>query len=118
MTTRLSTSSFAGTARTLVAVGTARLASMLVTVRAAAPFSGRPPGVDGALGIAGRSAVGAAVDGSVRLAPAGGASDFTGAGGLAFAAAFAGASAVAGWLGPLPLPFAPPCREPFGSAGE
>ena len=34
---RLSISSLAGTARTLVAVGTARLASMLVTVRAAAP---------------------------------------------------------------------------------
>src|SRR4051812_42004823 len=41
MTTRLSMSSLAGTARTLVAVGTVRLASMLATVRAAAPFSGR-----------------------------------------------------------------------------
>ena len=40
MTMRLSISSLAGTARTLVAVGTARLASMLVTTRAAAPFSG------------------------------------------------------------------------------
>src|SRR6185312_1828925 len=40
MTVRLSISSFAGIARTLVAVGTARLASMLVTTRAAAPFSG------------------------------------------------------------------------------
>src|ERR1035437_4663525 len=39
MTIRLSTSSLAGTARTLVAVGTPRLAIMLVTVRAAAPRS-------------------------------------------------------------------------------
>ena len=39
MTTRLSISNFAGTERTLVAVGTARLASMLVTTRAAGPLS-------------------------------------------------------------------------------
>ena len=39
MTVRLSMSSLAGTARTLVAVGTARLACMLVTTRAAGPFS-------------------------------------------------------------------------------
>ena len=37
---RLSTSSLAGTARTLVAVGTVRLVSMLATTRAAAPRSG------------------------------------------------------------------------------
>ena len=37
MTVRLSNSSLTGTERTLVAVGTARLASMLATVRAAAP---------------------------------------------------------------------------------
>src|SRR4051794_23720957 len=48
MTTRLSMSSLAGTARTLVAVGTARLASMLTTVRAAAPLSTRPLGADAA----------------------------------------------------------------------
>src|SRR3954470_2693596 len=45
MTTRLSISSFAGIARTLVAVGTARLASMLDTTRAAAPLSGWVAGV-------------------------------------------------------------------------
>ena len=39
MTVRLSMSSLAGTARTLVAVGTARLACMLVTTRAAGPFN-------------------------------------------------------------------------------
>src|SRR6202008_3200071 len=50
-TMRLSISSLAGTARTLVAVGTARLASMLVTVRAATPrrrTSSAPPGTWGA----------------------------------------------------------------------
>src|SRR5258706_176282 len=36
---RLSTKSFAGTARTLVAVGTVRLAAMFAAVRAAAPRS-------------------------------------------------------------------------------
>ena len=39
MTIRLSTSSFAGTGRTLVAVGTVRLAVMFAAVRAAAPRS-------------------------------------------------------------------------------
>src|SRR5919107_2143074 len=37
---RLSTSSFAGTARTLVAVGTSSEASMFCTIRAATPRSG------------------------------------------------------------------------------
>src|SRR3954452_12931210 len=45
MTTRLSISSLAGIARTLVAVGTARLASMLETTRAAAPLSWDVAGV-------------------------------------------------------------------------
>src|SRR6478736_6665568 len=40
MTVRLSMSSLAGTARTEVAVGTSRLASMLSTTRAAGPLSG------------------------------------------------------------------------------
>src|SRR6185437_6399034 len=40
MTRRLSATSLAGMSRTLVAVGTWRLASMLATVRAAAPLSG------------------------------------------------------------------------------
>ena len=47
MTIRLSTSSLAGTARTLVAVGTVRLASMLVTTRAAAPLSRTGSGAPG-----------------------------------------------------------------------
>src|SRR5688572_7390603 len=40
MTVRLSMSSLAGRLRALVAVGTSRLASMLVTTRAVAPRSG------------------------------------------------------------------------------
>src|SRR3954447_5360956 len=40
MTRRLTSSSLAGTSRKLVAVGTSRLASMLATIRAAAPRSG------------------------------------------------------------------------------
>src|SRR5450432_2979960 len=40
ITRRLSATSLAGMSRTLVAVGTVRLASMFVTVRAAAPLSG------------------------------------------------------------------------------
>ena len=45
MIRRLTSSSLAGTLRKLVAVGTSRLASMLATMRAAAPRIGlRPPG--------------------------------------------------------------------------
>ena len=40
MTRRLTSSSLAGTSRKLVAVGTPRLASMLATMRAAAPRMG------------------------------------------------------------------------------
>src|SRR5690606_1623225 len=43
MTTRLSKRSFTGTERTLVAVGTVRLWSMLLAVRAAAPRMGARP---------------------------------------------------------------------------
>src|SRR5579875_1249316 len=53
MTTRLSMSSFAGTARTLVAVGTVRLASMLATTRAAAPRNGWVGTSCGGVGAAG-----------------------------------------------------------------
>ena len=42
MTRRFTSNSLAGTSRNDVAVGTARLASMLVTIRAAAPLSGSP----------------------------------------------------------------------------
>src|SRR5215472_11023300 len=69
MTILLSVSSLAGTARTLVAVGTARLAVMLVTVRAAAPRSlltsvpsgsgGDAAGAGGACGAGGAGGAGA-----------------------------------------------------------
>ena len=52
MTVRLSMSSFAGTARTLVAVGTVRLASIFATTRAAAPLR-----TVGSVGVAGEAAV-------------------------------------------------------------
>src|SRR5918994_2469 len=53
MTRRLTSSSLAGTLRKLVAVGTSRLASMLVTMRAAAPRSGSPGSSPDALAGAG-----------------------------------------------------------------
>src|ERR1700761_4653404 len=74
-TRRLTSRSRAGTVRTLVAVGTARLASMLATMREAAPrsgvdssFSGRPDGA--------AAGAGAFVEAGVagRAAPAGAAS--------------------------------------------
>src|SRR5580704_12629350 len=58
MTIRLSASSLAGIARTLVAVGTARLAVMLVTVRAAAPRSLLTSVPSGGVGGEGRAEVG------------------------------------------------------------
>src|SRR5688500_17162450 len=81
MTVRLSESSFAGTARTLVAVGTSRDASMLVTTRAAAPFSGvlLAPVLTGTAaagfgaGVAGAGAAGAAAAGATGSGAAGGA---------------------------------------------
>src|ERR1700735_305646 len=64
MTIRLSTSSLAGTARTLVAVGTPRLAVMLATVRAAAPRSLLTSAPGAAGGAAGAWACGAGGDGA------------------------------------------------------
>src|SRR5919202_6397948 len=60
ITMRLSMSSFAGTARTLVAVGTWRLADMFWTTRAAAPRSGTSS-----------VSAGAAADGGAELPCAG-----------------------------------------------
>src|ERR1700677_832899 len=82
MTILLSTSSLAGTARTLVAVGTPRLAGLLVAVRAAAPrsllTSVRSGGLGGASG-AGLGGLGGE-DGAWPPAAAGGAGG-AGAGG-------------------------------------
>src|SRR5215469_11671392 len=67
ITIRLSTRSLAGTARTLVAVGTARLAAMFTAVRAAAPRSLTVWSASGAGLAAGAAGVvaGAAVPGGV-----------------------------------------------------
>ncbi len=127
MTMRLSMSSFAGTARTVVAVGTSRLDSMLVTTRALAPRMGvvlaslsgpaalgaaasRGLGVVDAVGSdrvgAASFAAGAVAAGAVAAGAAAGAGDgaagrAAGAGAGAWAGAFAGA-----WV-PEPLPAEP-----------
>src|SRR3954454_10649446 len=87
ITTRLSISSLAGTARTLVAVGTVRLVSMLATTRAAGPRRGA---LSASSDRAGAGAVAAA-----GWAAAAGCGALTGAG-CGVTAVF-GASA--GWLG-------------------
>src|ERR1700735_4389538 len=110
MTMRLSASSLAGIARTLVAVGTARLADMLATVRAAAPrrrtcspagagagagawgawgASGVSRGAAGAAGVGGAAGAGGAAWGAAPLDPAGGLA--AGAGGAAGARGAGGA---------------------------
>src|SRR5690606_34069700 len=84
MTIRLSISNLAGIVRTLVAVGTARLASMLVAVRAAAPrnlTSSAPSGTGGGAGLRSGS-FGAAGAGGLRGA-FGGSTGFAGDGGAA-----------------------------------
>ncbi|GAB3653467.1 hypothetical protein GCM10027589_11650 [Actinocorallia lasiicapitis] len=88
---RLSISSFAGTARTLVAVGTFRLSSMLVTVLAATPlnFTSSAPADTGAGAAAGLTATAfgaAAAAGAEALASAGA----EGVGGAAGAVPFNG----------------------------
>src|SRR5215472_10018012 len=88
MTMRLSMSSLAGMERTLVAVGTARLAAMFVAVRADAPRSRRTSasGAGGLAAVAGPPA--AAADGLAEVVGV--------AAGVAGAAARAGESAEAG----------------------
>src|SRR5215207_4493867 len=127
MTMRLSASSFAGTARTLVAVGTCSDASMLVTIRAAAPRSGveRWPslgavlagaafGAGAAAGLAAGASAGLAAGASAGLA-AGASAGLaaalaTGFAGVASAAGAvvvaAGFSATGGALGAAPSPAA------------
>ncbi len=89
ITMRLSAISLAGTARTLVAVGTVSEASMLVTTRAAAPrilvTSSPPMSFD---------AAGTAADGGAGLTAAG-------AGAGSAAGAVVGAVATTGWTGRL-----------------
>ena len=101
MTMRLSMSSLAGTARTLVAVGTVRLAAMFWAVRAAAPRSllrsaseggGATAGWLGLLGVVGVLAGGAAG----ALGALGALGAVAGAAGAAGAVGAAGALALAG----------------------
>src|SRR5262245_48656324 len=90
MTLRLISSSFAGTSRNEVAVGTERLASMLATMRAPTPRMGSPGGASSAAGAgadAGAGAVGAAGAGAGATAPLVGAAGGAGAGAGAGAAA-------------------------------
>src|SRR3984957_9726875 len=96
MTIRLSISNWAGTARTLVAVGTLRLAAMFSAVRAAAPRSLlRSASLGG--GVAGEACAGGA-GATAGLAAA------TGAVGVASGATGApGASGV--WVRDAPAPF-------------
>src|ERR1700722_9937682 len=70
MTRRLSATSLAGMSRTLVAVGTWRLASMFATVRAAAPLSGTIS--SDSTGTAGGVVVTAAATGAAAAAGAAG----------------------------------------------
>lgn len=119
MTVRLSMSSFAGTARTLVAVGTSRLDSMFCATRACGPligvvdaspltffadgFEAGSRGVWGprgdsetrVTGGAGAAGAGGVVGGDVTDARSGGVAD-AGAGGVAGAAGGADAAAEAG----------------------
>src|SRR6185437_12525181 len=97
MTMRLSISSLAGTARTLVAVGTWRLASMLVTTRADAPRNGRTSVSSLALaaGLAAGLVAGCAAGCAAGLAAGAGVLGSAGAGLAAAGAAGAGGAGAA-----------------------
>jgi hypothetical protein len=110
---RLSINSLAGTARTLVAVGTARLASMLEAVRAATPrnrTSSAPAGTGGGAGFlaAGlESALESALSGLASAFEAGLAAGGWVWGALAGWAAAVGGCAVGGAAVPLAVWFGP-----------
>src|SRR3954452_25390725 len=80
MTVRLSTSNFAGTARTLVAVGTVRLASMFATTRDAAPRRGRRSPVVGGAGCSAAAAAAAVGWAGAGCAAGAAGAGFSGAG--------------------------------------
>ncbi len=105
MTRRLTSSSLAGTPRTLVAVGTSRLASMLATMRAAAPRRGTPSSsaVEAGFALAGAAAGAGAVGAGAGAEPLA-----VGAGALAGAWPLA--------AGPRPLVVGGGCRG-RGAAG-
>src|SRR5215469_13750943 len=98
-------SSLAGMERTLVAVGTVRLAVMLVTVRAAAPrsrttFCGTEP--FGGVGAAGPGAGRAGAGATAMRAGAGAAAGLAGAGAAAVLGGGAGTAVLAGFAVPAP----------------
>src|SRR5215207_673328 len=100
ITMRLSNSSLTGTDRTLVAVGTARLASMLATVRAAAPRRmtlSTSPGP--ALGAGGAGALAAGAGAAAGAGCAGAGSVSAGAAGVALAAGAGSGAGAAGSAG-------------------
>src|SRR3954471_17835400 len=107
MTVRLSARSLAGTARTLVAVGTVRLVSMLATTRAAAPFSGvfAEPAAGATAGV---GAAGVAAAGGAAAAGAGGGGAAAAAGAAAGAATGSAAGALSVAALPLGVPFGTP----------
>src|SRR5450631_468836 len=112
MTTRLSIRSLAGTTRTLVAVGTLRLASMLVTVRAAAPRSGCTSSwLSGPVGLtAGMSrGLGEALAASAAFA----AGLLTGTGGLGAGAGTGAGGVTKGWDSTLGEAVGAPLRAPL-----
>src|SRR6478672_6249389 len=119
MTTRLSMSSLAGTARTLVAVGTARLLSMLVTTRAAGPRSGTvSSSLVGPVGLTAGASRGVGFAASAALGSAGASAGAAGAGAALAGAGAAGTAAGAGVAGAAvavatePLP--PACLPSVG----
>src|SRR5213079_3432115 len=103
ITVRLSARSLAGTARTLVAVGTVRLVSMLATTRAAAPLSGvvsAPTGAAAGRGVAVSAGTGAVAGAAV------------GAGAGAVVGAAGAGAAAAGAVVPLAVPLGGVVRSP------
>src|SRR5207302_3773794 len=111
---RLTSRSLAGTWRTLVAVGTPRLASMLATMRAAAPRRGTglsSASSRAAVGPAGWAAAGGAWAGAAGAAGALGAAGGAAAGAVAAAAAAGGAAGVG--VRAEPLPEAEPSSSPL-----
>src|SRR5438105_2530429 len=112
---RLTSRSLAGTWRTLVAVGTPRLASMLATMRAAAPRRGTGfSSASSGAGVGRETGAGAGAGGA--WAGAAGAAGALGAGGGAVAGAVAPAEGAGGAAGAgvraEPLPEAGPSSSP------
>ncbi len=127
MTVRLSMSSLAGTARTLVAVGTARLACMLVTTRAAGPLRVVTPSDDAlaaglaSAGLASAGEVGALTGGAAGFCATGSAVGAPSARGVAAAGPAPEVGGLAGVAAGAGLPVSAdvaPLAGPAAGAGE